>query len=190
MKYTDKQLLNRVKIMNGYKYIPPTPWIIGVRSKADAYNQFDDKFYLFKGETFIAKATGTTNPGAYSLHHFKDYGASGSAVVVSDEWYYDVWTMGMHKAKVKALIQIGSFKIQRDNNLNNKSGDAGKIQIESGIGINFHPASYNLEQNTVREKIDAWSAGCQVVNSNEEFKTFMANIPKNKKISYCLLKEF
>lgn len=190
MKYTDKQLLDAVKSLPTFKSIPFGPWVIGVRSNADAYNEFDDKFYLFFGEKFAAKATGTTNPGSYSLHNFNQYGASGSAVVVANEWYYDVWAKGMHKGRIEGLIQIGKFKIIRDKNKNNKSGDAGSVSIESGIGINMHPASYNLDLRINRLKIDAWSAGCQVLNVNSEFKEFMKNIPFDKRVSYCLLKEF
>ena len=42
--YTDKQLLDRVKLMINYKDIPSGYWILGVRSNEDQANVFDDKF--------------------------------------------------------------------------------------------------------------------------------------------------
>ena len=60
--YTDNQLLNKVKSLQGFKQIPHDFWILGVRSNEDESNVFDDKFYIFKGNVFIMVATGTTNP--------------------------------------------------------------------------------------------------------------------------------
>jgi hypothetical protein len=37
---------------------------ISLKSDEDAYDRFDDKFYLFKGEDFIMVTTGTTNAGS------------------------------------------------------------------------------------------------------------------------------
>ena len=62
-KYTDKQLLERVKSLESFKGYPEGRWIIGVRSEEDLPNKFDDKFYTYEGTKFIDVVTGTTNPG-------------------------------------------------------------------------------------------------------------------------------
>ena len=68
--YTDKELLDRVKSLKTYKTLPSNRWILGVRSKADIPNEFDDKFYIFEGEKFIDVLTGTTHPGLTILKNF------------------------------------------------------------------------------------------------------------------------
>ena len=106
--YTDKQLLDKVKTLRNFKSIPSEHWILGVRSNEDTPNRFDDKFYLFKGEQFIAVASGTTNPGTLTLKQFEKVNKSGAAVVVADSWYYNLWKFGKHNGKVDALLQLGS----------------------------------------------------------------------------------
>ena len=63
-KYTDLELLEKVKSLPNFKKIPKQRWILGVRSNEDDYNTFDDKFYEFENEKFIRVLTGTTNAGS------------------------------------------------------------------------------------------------------------------------------
>lgn len=189
-KYTDQQILDKVAVTEGFMGIPNGVWIVGIRSSADVYNAFDDKFFVYRGSTFLFAMSGTTNPGDYALKNFNKYGAKGAAVVKADKWYNDVWAVGMHKRRIKALVQVGSFDIIRDNNKNNASGDAGSVSSESGIGINLHPASYNLGLKTKPSIIGAWSAGCQVINDVQAFNRLMTTVGGQKRVSYCLLGEF
>ncbi len=189
-KYTDQQILNRVSKIEGFVGIPNGVWIVGIRSSADVYNAFDDKFFVYRGSTFLFAMSGTTNPGEYALKNFNQYGAKGAAVVKADKWYNDVWAVGMHKRRIKALVQVGSFDIIRDNNKNDASGDAGSVSSEGGIGINLHPSSYNLALKTKPAIIGAWSAGCQVINDVQAFNKLMTAVGAQKRVSYCLLKEF
>jgi hypothetical protein len=62
--YTEKQLLAKVKTLGSYRSVPQGYWLLGVRSNEDETNKFDDKIYLFNGETFVMVAPGTTNPGS------------------------------------------------------------------------------------------------------------------------------
>jgi hypothetical protein len=48
--YTDKQLLDKVKSLSTFTHIPESLWVLGVRSTADMPDEFDDKFYIFRGE--------------------------------------------------------------------------------------------------------------------------------------------
>ena len=61
--YTDKQILDRVKSLPSFQFIPSDYWLCGIRSTEDKSDNYDDKFYLFKGEKFIMVTSGTTNPG-------------------------------------------------------------------------------------------------------------------------------
>lgn len=180
-------ILDRVKRLKSYKGIPTGYWICGVRSKSDIPDTFDDVFYLYKGEELILKTTGTTNPGITALKSFEKIGVSGAAVVKADEWYYDVWTPGLHKGKMRALRQRLPILYYRDNNKNDKSEAVGKVN--SGmIGINFHASSYDIKP-FIYKKIGGWSYGCQVCNNIKDYYAIIDKTAKQTKISYVLLQD-
>ncbi len=188
--YTDAQLLARAVKTKGFIKIPENYWILGVRSKEDRFNEFDDKFYLFKGEQFIMVMSGTTNPGANGLLNPEKYNERGVAVVVADKWYYNLWTRGLHNGKVIAYRQTESIDLIRDRNKNKKSGDAGSVSEEFNRGINFHPSDYNLDSKTKKTSIGAWSVGCQVVNDIPKYKELMSLTRLQSVMSFCLINEF
>lgn len=192
-KYTDKELLDRVKSLPNFHAIPDSLWIIGVRSYADLPDEFDDKFYLFQGEKFIMMTTGTTNPAASILRGgYKSYNPLGAAIVKADKWYYNLWMYGKHKKRMNALVQIGSaITVFRDGDGDLKSEELGK-EVDGYYGINFHANTYDMENLTIKDKINGWSAGCQVVNDTQKYVLMMKLFSQQagKKVSYCLLKEF
>jgi len=51
--YTDTELLNHAKTINGFKGFPKNKWIYSVRSSEDAENTPDDKHYIFESDKFI-----------------------------------------------------------------------------------------------------------------------------------------
>ena len=188
--YTDKQLLDKVKTLRNFKSIPSEHWILGVRSNEDTVNKFDDKFYLFKGEQFISVASGTTNPGAPTLKQFEKVNKDGAAVVVADVWYYNLWKFGKHNGKVDALLQLGaSIAVNRDTDKDDKSEEIGQVQT-GYFGINFHPNTYDINADNTGATIGWWSAGCQVVNDMDKYRTFIKATKAQKVVSYCLINEF
>lgn len=186
--YTDEQLLNRVKGLKSFIRIPNDYWILGVQSKDDKFNEFDDKFYLFKGEKFIMVTTGTTNAGLTGLKHYDTYNPNGCAVIKTDEWYYTLWRPGLHKGKMRALKQYSAIKYYRDWNKNDKAEEIGNIN-EGVIGINFHTASYQ-PYNVITRLIGGWSTGCQVANNTADYYKILDYIGNQDVVSYCLIKEF
>lgn len=190
-KYTDLELLNRVKSLSTFKSIPEGYWILGVRSLEDTPNVFDDKFYLFKGEVFIMVISGTTNPGTPILEGgFLKYNKQGAAVVKSDEWYYNLWKYGLHQGKMPALLQLGNkIKVFRDGDKDKKSEEVGNI-TEGFYGINFHSNNYDLTSKIKKEEINGWSAGCQVSNDIQNYKKVIDLVKTQPSVSYCLIKEF
>jgi hypothetical protein len=100
-KYTDQQLLMKASSIHGFEEFPAEYWILGVRSKSDTADGFDDKFYVYNGIEFIMMTTGSTNSGVYGLLNFKKWNSKGAAVVKSNEWYYDLWKPGMHSCCCK-----------------------------------------------------------------------------------------
>ena len=192
-KYTDKELLDRVKALSSFQSIPDSLWLIGVRSKGDLPDEFDDKFYLYKGEEFIMMTTGTTHPAASILRGgYKSYNPLGAAIVKADQWYYGVWRYGKHKKKMNALVQIGApITVFRDGDGDLKSEELGK-EVAGYFGINFHANTYDMTNTTIHDKIEGWSAGCQVVNDTQKYALMMRyfSMQSGKSVSYCLLKEF
>ena len=186
--YTDEQLLNRVKGLKSFIRIPNDYWILGVQSKEDKFNEFDDKFYLFKGEKFIMVTTGTTNAGLTGLKNYETYNSEGCAVIKTDEWYYTLWRPGLHKGKMRALKQYSAIKYYRDWNKNDKAEEIGKMR-EGIIGINFHTASYQ-PYNVITRLIGGWSTGCQVANNTADYYEILDYIGNQDVVSYCLIKEF
>lgn len=187
-KYTTETLLKKVKSLGSFKEIPKEYWILGVQSEEDEFNVFDDKFYLFKGDKHIATVSGTTNAGLTGLKSYNTYNSNGCAVIKTNEWYYNLWTPGYHKGKMRALRQQNNIKYYRDWNKNNKAEEIGKMN-EGMIGINFHTSSY---QNTsiISKFIGGWSTGCQVINNTSEYYRWLDLIDTQKNITYCLIKEF
>jgi hypothetical protein len=190
-KYTDKELLDRVKSLSSFKSIPEGYWLLGVRSLEDTPNKFDDKFYLFKGEQFVMVLQGTTNPGTPILNKgYLEFNKAGAAIVKSNEWYYDLWKYGLHRGKMPALLQLGSkIKVYRDGDNDNKSEELGGV-VEGYYGINFHANNYDLTTKLKKEDINGWSAGCQVSNDIPNYKKVIDLVKPQKIVSYCLIQEF
>lgn len=194
--YSDSELLERVehvggKIPNKGKYL-----LIGVQSQEDAFNVFDDKFYVFDGPEFKQVSTGTTNAGKTALLFFKDYNLpNGTAVWKTDQWCPNLFSRGYHKFKrpdggMRALRQRKPIQFYRDKNKNEQVDELG-ILYEDIIYANMHGVDYNPFSNITRKFIDDWSFGCQVWNRMGDYRQMINAVWKrNKFVDYALLKEF
>jgi len=197
--YSDDELLKRVKSLKNYNGIPSDYWILGVRSKADTLDIFDDKFYLFKGEKFILVTTGTTNPGKSILQGgWKRFNKDGAFVIKSDYWQYNLWKNGLHLGKMPALIQLGAPVVgYRDNNNNDKSEEIGNV-VRGWYGVNFHFNNWDVAPNkifnplfkVIHWMIGGWSAGCQVCNNPQDYMRIINACKNQATITYCVLNEF
>lgn len=191
--YTDKQLIEKVKSLKSFTEIPVGYWLLGIRSTEDGSDAFDDKMYLFKGEMFIMVTSCTTNPGKYGLINFKDYNSQGCAVVKADEWYMGLWANGLHKGKMKALVQVANILYYRDNDMDLKSDEIGTVH-NGIIGINFHTATYEKNPNILKKFIawfiGKWAVGCQVCNIAADYYKIIDLVKDQHRVSYCLLNEF
>ena len=189
--YTTKEILTYVKSLPSFKGIPHGYWIAGFQSNKNAPNKFDDKFYLFNHELFIKVLSGTTHAGLPVLQGgFLKYNKKGTAVIKTNEWYYDVWTYGLHHGKMPALKQVGTFLGYRDGDRDSIPEEIGVLEKFNWTGINFHTVSYELDMKKVGENIGEWSAGCQVANNVEQYLMVINMIKHQHRITYCLVKEF
>ncbi|HUV84538.1 MAG TPA: hypothetical protein VMV86_02455 [Methanosarcinales archaeon] len=155
--------------------------IIGIRSKSDKPDAFDDLIILIDGDK-ISYYTGTTNPGTHWLKNFLN--PKGTAVLKPDQ-YIDGWKIGLHKG-YEALVQNKPVTVYRDTDKDDKSEEQGK-EDTGFFGINIHRTGA-----IISKIIGRWSAGCQVLNNPEEFKDFMRKIKFSgkKTFTFTLLKEF
>lgn len=176
--YTDKQLIDKAKSIQGFTHIPENHWLYGVRSNEDENDRFDDKFYLFKGEVCLGVTTGTTNKGN-----------KGTAVMQCG-WHYDCYEYGLHKGKVPALRQVKGIPYRRDFTNDKKTNPTTDVKNDI-IYMNFHPADYDLTKGIVKTNIGGWSQGCQVANNIPVYEKWINHIFKNNGLTtYLLMDEF
>ncbi len=187
--YGDQELLDKVSSLPSFNGFPEDYWLLGVQSQEDAFNTYDDKFYLFKGKKFIMVTTGTTNAGKNGLKDYGKYNKYGFAVIKTNEWYYDLWKYGKHRGRMDALRQVKKIKHYRDGDKDNKVEEQGKL-YNSIIGINFHTNTYNKFGNGVKKLIGGWSLGCQVCNKYDHYRRILDYVMEQDSVSYCLIKEF
>jgi hypothetical protein len=184
--YTDKQILDRVASLPTFKGWPKDKLDIWVRSKADAFNQFDDKCYSYDCTTgtpiFKGVNTGTTNAGRMGLEHYEKYGLTGCAVLKSDTIVYESHAYGLHKGKYPAYVQVKGFPYFRDSDRDERTDEDGR-EYNNIIGANCHSAG---ENSTI---IEDWSIACMVRNVKAQFNKWMVYMNK-KPLTVCILKEF
>ena len=187
--YTDKQILDRVKSVGGKiragKYL-----LVGVQSVEDATDLFDDKFYIFDGGHFVMVTSGTTNPGLTVLKHFAEKDLPGALVWKTNMFYKDLFEPGYHRGRMKALRQVAPIKFYRDKDKDGKCEEQGELH-EGNQNCNQHGVSYDPFSKKIGTKIGGWSYGCQVMNVMSDYRHWInAAWERNKKVDYCLLKEW
>lgn len=179
-KYTIQELKTEFIRLN-YKWY--NFQFIGIRSKANLKNQFDDLFIVIENDK-ISYYTCTTNPGTHWLKNLMN--PKGTAVLVPDQ-YVDTWKIGLHQGKYKAFVQDKPVRVYRDKNKNDIAEET--LSIEKGMfGINIHRANDKF----VSKLVDKWSAGCTVLNSPSDFMDVLmkAERTQSKYFTYTLLREF
>ena len=174
--YTREQIENAMA-EKGYRYFKSGDLnlnIVGVRNsetKNRVTNAFDDcitlsykldsewKFHCFKC---------TTDPGTHWVENLLN--PNGVAILKPGQ-YRSSHKIGLHQGKYEALRQAKPLEVYRDDNTDGVY-DCLEEDIEKGIfGINIHRATAKTGGKSTR--VDKWSAGCQVIASNEDFAVFM-----------------
>ena len=179
-KYTYTEL---EKEFAGFGYQWPTLHIVGVRSKANEKNKFDDQMYLINGPMQQIFSC-TTNPGTHWLKNLLN--PSGCAVLKPGQ-YVDAYQLGLHQGKYEALVQRKPVTVYRDGDKDDTAEEQGKE--DTGLfGINIHRAN----PSAISSIIDKWSAGCQVLNDFKQYATLIAACKASgkKTFTYTLLREF
>ena len=150
--------------------------IIGIRNSATAgkvTNKFDDTLTIsFKDEEdkwIYLEFDCTTDPGKFYMED-PILDEKGTAILKPGQ-YPKSHKIRKHQGRYEALGQQNPVTVYRDNNrddiynLNTENTDTGLF------GINIHRATkYAGKKST---QVDKWSAGCQVIASNDDFTKFM-----------------
>jgi hypothetical protein len=165
------------------KYDWPKFHIIGVRSKENINNRFDDNIYVVDGN-MLYRFTATTNPGRHWLLNLMN--PKGTAVLKPGQ-YDDAYQIGLHKGQYKALVQRRPITVYRDTDKDETAEEQG-IEDTGLFGVNIHRAN----PNAISSLIEKWSAGCQVLNNPKEFAKLieLCENSKLKEFTYTLLREF
>ena len=155
--------------------------IVGVRNGetgTEVTNKFDDFLtlsYKVNGEWNYHCFDATTDPGK---HWVENIMREEGVAVLKENQYRGSHKIGLHQGKYEALRQQKPVQVYRDNDLDGNY-DLLEENIQEGIfGINIHRATkWEGKKST---QIDKWSAGCQVIAANDDFRLFMEICNKAK----------
>lgn len=168
--------IEKTMAKKGYSYFTKGDYnlnIIGVRKENKnnlVTNEFDDIIvisYYIGGSLFLHYYDITTEPGKYYTEE-ELLNSKGTAILVPGQ-YKGAYKIGKHNNKYDALVQVKPVKVYRDNNKDDIY-DLNPETIDEGyFGINIHRSNAYVSSN----KVDKWSAGCQVFKNPLYFDEFM-----------------
>lgn len=148
--------------------------IVGIRNSEtgdEVTNKFDDKItisYKVNGEWKFHCYDCTTDPGRYWVENIM---RKEGVAALKEGQYRRSHKIRLHAGKYPALGQQNPVTVYRDAN---KDGcyDLSDDNTQTGLyGINIHRAT--AREGKKSTKVDKWSAGCQVIASNDDWKEFM-----------------
>lgn len=153
--------------------------IIGIRNKNHTVsNRFDDALIVIYKINVNSKERKiiypiTTDAGLTYMEN--PITTKGAAILVPNQ-YRGCFQIGKHQNKYTALVQRKPVSVYRDRN-KDLIYDMNDNTIETGLfGINIHRSNpYYASQ-----KIDKYSAGCQVFQTPCDFNSFMKLCEKQR----------
>ena len=178
MSYTREQIQDAVKV-KGYKWFTSDNYdvnIVGVRNadtNNEVTNRFDDHLTISykneNGEWNFHCFDATTDPGSHWTE--KQLLNKNGVAILKEGQYRGSHKIGLHQGKYEALRQKKPLKVYRDGDRDD-TYDFIEENVHEGIyGINIHRATAREGGKSVQ--VDKWSAGCQVIAANDDFKLFM-----------------
>jgi len=192
-----RQQIQAVLVSKGYKYFESDNYdvnIIGVRNSSTegkVTNKFDDIMTLsykdVDGNWVYSEYNCTTDPGD---DHVDNPMMEKGVAILKPGQYRGSHKLRLHGGKYLALGQKKPVKVYRDAN---KDGvyDYDESTVDEGLfGINIHRATALSGKTSTY--IDRWSAGCQVIASNDDWHEFLGICQQAKEIwgnsfSYTLI---
>lgn len=177
MKYTREQIQAASQRL-GHKYFSKgilNVNIIGIRNSntgGRVTNKFDDTMTIsyidWNMDWQYREYDCTTDPGD---DHVDNPMMEKGVAILKPGQYPKSHKIRLHAGKYEALGQQNNVKVYRDAN---KDGvyDYNEDTVDEGIfGINIHRATALSGKTSTY--IDKWSAGCQVIASNDDWHEFL-----------------
>ena len=197
--YTREQIEDTVKSM-GYKWFDDTNNkgydvnIVGVRNSAtgnQVTNKFDDCVtisYKKNGKWKFFCFPATTDPGDDYMDN--PIVEKKGCAILKEGQYRGSHKIRLHGGKYTALGQKKDVTVYRDRDKDGKY-DFNESTTDTGLfGINIHRATSRAGKTSTY--VDKWSAGCQVIASNDDWKKFLTICERARNIhgnsfSYTLI---
>ena len=177
--YTREQIQSTVE-GKGYKYFTDDNNkgydvnIVGIRNDYTGRavtNRFDDKItisYKIDGKWQYHEFDCTTDPGDDWVENILN--EKGVAILKPGQ-YRGSHKLRLHQGKYLALGQKKEVTVYRDRNKDSVY-DFDESKTDTGIfGINIHRATKHAGKKSTY--VDKWSAGCQVIASNDDWHCFL-----------------
>ena len=142
-QYTAKELKAEFERL-GYSW--PVFHLIGIRSNANAKNQFDDLIGVVEKDN-ITWYTCTTNPGTNWLQNLLN--PKGAALLKPGQWD-DCWQVGLHQGKYEALTQCKPVTVYRDG----CRGEQPLNQISQEDAIKY------IQKGVVKHSLESGDVSC------------------------------
>ena len=196
-KYTREQIKDTVEGL-GYKYFEGDNYdvnIIGIRNSATEgkiTNKFDDTMTISykdeNGEWQYQEYDCTTDPGDDWMEN--PWVEEKGCAVLKPGQYRGSHKIRLHGGKYTALGQKKDVTVYRDRNKDDKY-DLNESTTDTGLfGINIHRATSHPGKTSTY--VNKWSAGCQVIASNDDWTKFLKICERARDIhgnsfSYTLL---
>lgn len=179
-----RELIEQCVKNKGYKWFETGDYnlnIVGVRNSNtgnEVTNKFDDKITLsFKcdGDWEFYVYNCTTDPGRYWVENIM---RKEGVAVLKEGQYPGSHKIRLHQGRYEALGQTKPVTVYRDANKDGKF-DLSNDNTQTGLfGINIHRATKWGGKKS--SQVDKWSAGCQVIAANDDFRLFMEIANKAK----------
>ena len=196
MQLTREKIQETIKRKTDYLWFEKGDYnlnIVGVRNsntKNEVTNRFDDKItlsYKVNGRWHFHSFNCTTDPGT---HWVENILSEDGVAILKPGQYRGSHIIRKHQGRYDALGQDKPVKVYRDNN-RDAYYNLHEDSVQEGIyGINIHRATKFANKKSTQ--VDKWSAGCQVIAANDDWKIFMKVCRKardtwNNRFTYTLL---
>ena len=174
--YTREQVEATVKA-KGYKWFESGDYnvnIVGIRNMEAGErvtNKFDDHItisYMVDNVWYYEIFNCTTDPGDDWMD--KPMNSKGCAILKPGQ-YPKSHKLRLHQGRYLALGQQNNVTVYRDRDRDGKY-DFDESTVDTGLyGINIHRATKYAGKTSTY--VDKWSAGCQVIASNDYWHCFL-----------------
>jgi hypothetical protein len=194
IKVTKEQIEQTIKQMTDYAWFEKGDYnlnIVGIRnseSGTEVTNRFDDKITL-SYKTGSDPKTGeggtwhfhcydcTTDPGT---HWVENIMRKEGVAILKPGQYRGSHIIRKHQGRYDALGQNRPVSVYRDNN-RDAYYNLHEESVQTGLfGINIHRATKYANKKSTQ--VDKWSAGCQVIAANNDWKEFMSICRKARSV--------